>query len=124
MTRNKKNPKNHTETNLPVVFLLLDVSGSMVGESLQRAIKGCVNFARKTIAAGCRLGFLTFGSFSFLRAQPTRDLVLLRSYMVEIEAEGSTNMAAGLFDAYMSLRPNANTPASLFTCFNHPLALG
>ena len=75
-----------------VVFLLLDVSGSME-DKLCQAKSGALGFAKDAIGKGYAVGVILFGSSASLLSPPCNDLSSLKVYIEKISISGSTNMA-------------------------------
>ena len=74
-------------------ILAVDASGSMAKEDkIGQARRGALAFARKGIAAGYRIGLITFSAEVDVVVQPSKDVDELAKRLRQLEAGGSTNM--------------------------------
>lgn len=80
-----------------IVYLLLDISGSMdEGDKLSQAKRGGMEFAKDAIRRGYRVGVIQFSSWASLKTVPTVDLPAIRRGLTEIGFQASTNMASAI----------------------------
>ena len=78
------------------VFLVIDCSGSMAGQNLERARIGSVEFAESALASGYAVGLIQFASTATMVCEPQRDLSALREAADRLEAGGFTEMGRGI----------------------------
>lgn len=96
------------ETKEPLsrlVYLLLDISGSMAGEKLLQAKSGAVSFAKDAFQKGYGVGLISFHGVATLivEARPGSSLVASNVASLEI-GDGGTNIAAAIQSACEKLR--------------------
>jgi len=75
------------------VYLVIDSSFSMEAAKLAAAKKGAMDFALEARSKGCSIGLIQFGSSATHLCGLQEDISLLRPYIEELTAGGSTNMA-------------------------------
>lgn len=73
-----------------VVYLLLDISGSMGGKKLAFLKQGAASFIRDALQRRYRVGIIPFNSMAVFAAEPTRDCEALSRAIKRLEAEGGT----------------------------------
>jgi molecular chaperone DnaK len=105
------------ETSLPSptgalsCFLLLDCSGSMVGQKLEQARSGSYDFARKALSGGYSIGLIRFSDSAQLLCRPETDCNAIASVLSGLSAYGTTNMEAAIEMAAAELSGLAGTRA-------------
>jgi Mg-chelatase subunit ChlD len=80
----------------PLVYLLLDCSGSMSGHKLAQAKHGVLEFAQNAFGKGYWLGLITFDTSAREVFGPTQDLGSVKSALPGVGIGGSTNMTEGI----------------------------
>lgn len=80
----------------PLVYLLLDCSGSMAGEKLAQAKRGVAGFAENAFAKGYRLGLIKFDSDAQEVFGPTEDRGTVGTLLPRLKIGGSTNMTSAI----------------------------
>lgn len=83
----------HLVRGIGSLYILLDCSGSMEGEKLNKAKKGSLNFAKEAQIKGYAIGLVKFDSDATHICKPLRDISVLSHYLEGIKAGGSTNIA-------------------------------
>ncbi len=78
------------------VYLVVDCSGSMVGQKLNQAKKGALNFAKDALAKEYSTGLVQFESAATHLCEPTRDIEMLRKHLQKMDVGGSTNMSEAI----------------------------
>ena len=87
------------------VYLVIDCSGSMgAGNKMEQAKNGGIAFADDAHEKGYAVGLITFSRFAKLVLKPQRTLAELRTSMMRLKAETSTNLAPALKIATDQLR--------------------
>jgi Mg-chelatase subunit ChlD len=80
----------------PLVYLLLDCSGSMAGEKIGQAKRGVSEFAENAFAKGYWLGLIKFESDASEVCGPTQDLGSIKRILASVNIGGSTNMMGAI----------------------------
>ena len=78
------------------VFLLIDVSSSMIGEPLAEAQKAAREFLDRCDFTTMEVGLISFSSLVALQAAATSNVRRLNAAIHRLEAEGSTNLTDAL----------------------------
>jgi molecular chaperone DnaK (HSP70) len=78
------------------VFLLIDVSSSMIGEPLAEAQKAAREFLDRCDFTMMEVGLISFSSLVALQAAATSNVRRLSAAIHRLEAEGSTNLTDAL----------------------------
>jgi Mg-chelatase subunit ChlD len=79
------------------IYLVIDHSESMLyEEKLNRVKNGAVDFAEEAKNKGYLVGLIQFGSNAIHLCEPIKDISILKQYIKNDVAEGSTNMASGI----------------------------
>ena len=78
------------------VFLLIDVSSSMIGEPLAEAQKAAREFLDRCDFTTMEVGLISFSSLVALQAAATSNVRRLHAAIHRLEAEGSTNLTDAL----------------------------
>ncbi|MCB0216742.1 MAG: VWA domain-containing protein, partial [Chloroflexi bacterium] len=78
------------------VFLLLDRSGSMGGESLRVAREAALDFIARADLASTRIGLISFNTQARVDAPLGQDAWRLRQALTSLDARGGTDIAAAL----------------------------
>jgi Mg-chelatase subunit ChlD len=95
-----------------IVYLLIDVSGSMSGSNILMAKKGAKAFAFSAIEKGHHAGLISFGSFAEYLCDPTDSKEAISQKIGLLHVAGSTNMAEALRMAhkcFADIRPDLAT---------------
>ncbi|MBC8274048.1 MAG: VWA domain-containing protein [Chloroflexi bacterium] len=85
-------------------YLVLDCSGSMMGDKINQAIQRSLDFARQARADGYLVGIIQFASEAIHVCEPQRELSLIEQQVSNITAGGTTNMAAAIRMAKQNLK--------------------
>ena len=86
------------------VYLVMDTSGSMVGDKLEQAKKGIMDFAKDALRKEYAVGLISFNTTARHLCEPTYDIGLLKNQIRAMNAIGSTNMAEAIRMAHHHLR--------------------
>jgi Mg-chelatase subunit ChlD len=110
----KLKPQGHPvsvrfEKQIAYVYLVIDTSGSMAGDKLEQAKKGIIDFAKDAFRKEYMVGLISFNTNARHVCEPTYDIRLLQGRIREMQATGSTNMAAAVKMAHDHLKRLANT---------------
>lgn len=94
---NNNAKRNIQIKNIPhLVYLLLDVSGSMFGDKISQAQNGSKKFAKEAVEKGYLIGLVEFSNFAKLLYIPSQSLSGFYSTIDRIRAGGSTNLSMAL----------------------------
>ena len=85
-----------TDPMPPTTLLVLDVSGSVAGETLDRLRQGAESVTR-ALHPGDGLGLITFNETVALRAAPSSDRSAFRGALLSIQAGGATSLYDALY---------------------------
>lgn len=106
-------------------YIVLDVSGSMIGERLTQAKIACTKLVNETLDLNThRLGIITFGNKAELISGLSNDRNALLSAIDVIRISGSTNMSAGMDMANKSLMDSTNDKAIILITDGNPNSTG
>jgi Mg-chelatase subunit ChlD len=86
------------------VYLVIDTSGSMVGDKLEQVKKGVVDFAKDAFRKEYAVGLISFNTSAKHISEPTHEISLLKDRIREMHATGSTNMAQAIKMAHDLLK--------------------
>jgi len=90
------------------VYLVIDTSGSMVGDKLEQAKNGAMDFAKDALRKEYAVGLISFNTTARHLCEPTYDIRLLKDPIRQMHATGSTNMAEAIKMAHDHLKiPNS-----------------
>lgn len=92
------------EKRAAYVYLVIDTSGSMVGDKLEQAKRGVIDFAKDACRKEYAVGLISFNSTAKHISEPTYDVGLLKDRVREMHATGSTNMAEAIKMAHDHLK--------------------
>ena len=92
------------EKQMAHVYLVIDTSGSMVGDKLEQAKNGAMDFAKDALRKEYAVGLISFNTTARHLCEPTYDIGLLKNQIREMHATGSTNMAEAIRIAHHHLR--------------------
>lgn len=99
------NPVNvRFEKQMANVYLVIDTSGSMVGDKLEQVKKGVVDFAKDAFRKEYAVGLISFNTSAKHISEPTHEISLLKDRIREMHATGSTNMAQAIKMAHDLLK--------------------
>ena len=96
-----------------LVYLALDISGSMAGEKLSQAKAGALAFAKDAFAKDYGIGLISFSDNATLLVEARTGGSLAPSNLESLNAAGGTNMAAALQVACGKLK---NKPGDKVIC--------
>ena len=96
-----------------LVYLALDISGSMAGEKLSQAKAGALAFAKDAFAKDYGIGLISFSDNATLLVEARTGGSLAPSNLESLNAAGGTNMAAALQVACGKLK---NKPGDNVIC--------
>jgi molecular chaperone DnaK (HSP70)/uncharacterized protein YegL len=85
------------------VYLVIDVSGSMMGAPLAEAQRSAIAFRERCDLTHVSVGLVSFGSSARTRLEASQDARKIDKAVNGLSIEGSTNMAAGLEQARQHL---------------------
>lgn len=110
----KLKPQGHPisvrfEKQVAYVYLVIDTSGSMVGDKLEQAKRGIIDFAKDAFRKEYVVGLISFNTTAKHVCEPTYDIRLLQGRIREMHATGSTNMAEAIKMAHDHLKRLDNT---------------
>jgi len=89
------------------VYLVVDTSGSMVGDKLEQAQNGAIDFAKDALRKEYAVGLISFNTTARHLCETTYDIGLLKNQIRAMHAIGSTNMAEAIRMAHHHLnRPD------------------
>jgi len=97
------------EKQMAYVYLVIDTSGSMVGDKLEQVKKGVIDFAKDAFRKEYAVGLISFNTSAKHICEPTYDIALLKDRIREMHATGSTNMAAAIKMVHQHLGKADNT---------------
>ena len=120
--RREGRPINGDITESGIVYLLIDCSGSMVGDKLNQAKKGAVNFAKEAQIKGYVVGLIQFADAAIHLCKPQRETSALRQHLETMQAEGYTNMAEALHLAFEKLKSRAGSRVIVLVTDGEPTA--
>lgn len=86
-----------------VALLLIDASSSMAGDKLGFAVQGAVDFAETATRDGLKVGVIAFASDAVNLIAPSGNSTQIAAACRHCEADGSTNLQAGLALAWQVL---------------------
>jgi len=96
-----------------LVYLALDISGSMAGEKLAQAKAGAIAFAKDANLKNYGVGLIVFSDDATLLVESRIGGSLAPSNLESLNAAGGTNMAAAIQVAYGRLK---NKPGERVIC--------
>lgn len=97
------------EKQTAYVYLVIDTSGSMVGDKLEQAKRGVIDFAKDAFRKEYAVGLISFNTTAKHICGPTYDIGLLKDRIRGMHAIGSTNMAEAIKMAHYHLKRLDNT---------------
>jgi molecular chaperone DnaK len=103
------------------IALIIDVSGSMCGDPINRAKDACRLLVSNMIDLNThRIGFVDFGSVASIRSYLTNSQVTLNSAINNMVCGGGTNMASGINVAKNVLNGAINDKLAILITDGHP----
>jgi calcineurin-like phosphoesterase family protein/uncharacterized protein YegL len=88
--------KNHFLNRGAGAYLVIDTSGSMMGEKLELVKKGVLDFSLSAISKGYHVGLITFNTYVRHVCHLTNNIAALKENIDGISAAGNTNMAPAI----------------------------
>jgi len=85
------------------IYIVVDCSGSMIGNKLEQAKSGVIDFAKDAFRKDYLVGIIKFSSKAEHLSEPTNDIAILQNKIKSIHASGSTNLTAAIKMAYSKL---------------------
>ncbi len=95
------------------VYLIIDNSSSMVGDKLDQAKKGAIDFAESALRQGYEVGIICFSDYAKHISAPTSELASIRISVGGIKASGGTNLTPALDTAFGRLGEGTTTLRSV-----------
>jgi Mg-chelatase subunit ChlD len=86
------------------VYLVVDCSNSMTGDKIAQAKKGALDFAGQALAKKYAVGMISFANGATHICEPGEELSQVQANLHRLEADGSTDMAAGISLATVKLK--------------------
>jgi molecular chaperone DnaK len=103
------------------IALIIDVSGSMCGDPINRAKDACRLLVSNMIDLNThRIGFVDFGSVASIRSYLTNSQVTLNSAINNMVCGGGTNMVSGINVAKNVLNGAINDKLAILITDGHP----
>jgi len=102
------------------VYLVVDCSGSMLGDKLSQAKRGASNFAKDALAKGYSTGLIRFDSSARLLYEPHRGTSELNRCLDGLEAGDTTHMAKAIHLAHNNLKGRAGARAMVIVTDGMP----
>lgn len=90
-------------------YLVVDCSGSMAGDKLNQAKKGCLTFVKDALIKGYLTGLIQFDSSALHLCEPQREISVLDQYLKKMEAGDATHMAKAIRLAHEKLNQRGGT---------------
>lgn len=87
-----------------LVYMVIDCSGSMIGNKLSQAKNGAINFAKDALEKGYLTGLIQFESSATHLCEPTKEISVLEKCIKNIRTGGNTNMAEAIQIANQKLQ--------------------
>ena len=106
------------------VYLLVDCSGSMKGQKLERARRGGLDFANGAREKGYEVGLITFDDEAHHLCELQKDIARLSQQLAEMRAGSKTNMEAALLVALEKLSGKRGNRAVVVVTDGQPTAGG
>jgi uncharacterized protein YegL len=78
------------------VILAIDESSSMDGDKLNQAKEGALDFAKRSIEKGFKVGIIGFGSEARIISRPENNIEKLESLIANLSAGGCTRMSQAI----------------------------
>jgi Mg-chelatase subunit ChlD len=94
---------SHSENRKGMVYLVVDCSGSMAGYKISQVKKGILEFAQDAMKKDYTVGLIKFNTSATHLCQPKCDIGDLSACLDNMDANGSTNMAAAITMAHEHL---------------------
>lgn len=111
-------PKTAAATDF---YLLLDVSGSMMGKKIEEAKKACIDLIEKTLDLKThRLGLITFGWYEKLLCELTHNKKQLMHAVDRVAIDGNTDMSGAIKRAEQELSGSQNKKAVIIITDGEP----
>lgn len=102
---NKQKPLDfHLKKDEDIAYILIDCSGSMMGEKLNQAKYGALQFAESAINKGYSVGLIQFDTTVKHLCASQRKSNILDEYLQKLYADGSTNMLGAIQMAHNLLK--------------------
>ncbi|MGA9047412.1 MAG: vWA domain-containing protein [Dehalococcoidia bacterium] len=108
------------ENGKGMVYLVVDCSGSMDGHKIGQVKRGILDFAQDAIEKDYLVGLIKFDSSATHLCEPKSDMGNLGEYLDKINANGSTNMAAGITMAHQHLDDSKYTRVMVIATDGRP----
>ncbi|MFQ6026984.1 MAG: VWA domain-containing protein [Dehalococcoidia bacterium] len=89
-------PVGGTLRQVGSVYLVIDCSSSMGGDKIAQAKKGSLDFAEQALSKRYAVGMIKFASGATHICDPQEKLSQVQQTLRSLEANGSTDMAAGI----------------------------
>lgn len=99
----------HLSDKQAYVYLVVDCSGSMIGDKLEQAKQGILDFAANALKNEYRVGLIGFETEARLICEPVCDIQVLLPGVKALRAGGSTNMVDAVKIAHCTLKNLAGT---------------
>ena len=100
-----KSPLGAQGSSIPrIVYILLDISGSMAGADLKFAKTGAHEFSSSAIKKGYRVGLIPFESEAEVKQHATENIGLLSSKIHSLSSQGGTEMLKAIRLGIQELR--------------------
>ncbi len=96
--------EKHFQENWGKVYMVLDCSGSMVGDKLDQAKLGILDFAKDAIKKEYLVGLIKFNTKASHLCEPIKDISRLEAQLQGIMASGSTNLTEAIRLAHENLK--------------------
>jgi molecular chaperone DnaK len=85
------------------IFIVVDCSGSMVGNKLDQAKSGIEDFSKDAFKKNYLVGIIKFSSRAEYLSDPVNDIAILQYKIQNIHASGSTNLTSAIKMAHSKL---------------------
>jgi Mg-chelatase subunit ChlD len=99
----------HLSNKQAYVYLVIDCSGSMIGDKLEQVKQGILDFAADALKNEYRVGLIVFETEARFICEPVSDIQVLIPGVKALRAGGSTNMVDAIKMAHSKLQNLAGT---------------